>query len=265
MTTDASRPPRRRPVGEGARRTARTAVTEVTTHLTVADLDITVVRKAIKNLHLGVYPPSGRVRVAVPWAVSDDAVRLAVIGKLGWIRRQQAKFEGQARQSERELVSGESHYFEGTRYLLEVVEGPPGVRLLGPTRLELRVRPGATREQREAVLVKWYREHLRERVPALLAEWQPKVGAAASDWGIKHMKTRWGTCNPTARRIWINLELAKKPPACLEYVVVHELVHLLEPNHGAGFQRRMDALLPTWRVVRAELNRLPLGHEAWGE
>jgi predicted metal-dependent hydrolase len=191
--------------------------------ITVSGIHVQVVRKAIKNLHLGVYPPHGRVRVAAPLAVSDDSVRLAVIGKLGWIRRRQAGFRGQPRQSRREMVTGESHYVWGRRYRLDVTEcaSKPSVRLPNNRTLDLNVRPGTTWLNREAVLYRWYRQLLRDEIPKLIAKWQPLVQADVADWGIKKMKTRWGTCNKAARRIWINLELAKKPPSCLEYILVH--------------------------------------------
>jgi predicted metal-dependent hydrolase len=233
--------------------------------ITVGGLTVEVVRKDIKNLHLGVYPPNGRVRVAAPLVVSDEAVRLAVIGKLGWIKRQQAKFEAQPRQSQREMVNGESHYFLGQRYRLRVLAytGPPRIRCSGADFLDLFVRPETTVEQRQRVLEDWYREQLRGRIPALLEQWQPVLGVAAAEWGIRKMKTRWGSCNIRARRVWFNLELAKKPARCLEYVVVHELVHLLERNHNARFKALMEQHLPTWRACREELNRAPLGHDKW--
>jgi len=233
--------------------------------ITVGGLTVEVVRKNIKNLHLGVYPPNGRVRVAAPLVVSDEAVRLAVIGKLGWIKRQQAKFADQPRQSQREMVNGESHYFLGQRYRLRVLAytGPPRIRCSGADFLDLFVRPETTVEQRQRVLEDWYREQLRGRIPALLEQWQPVLGVAAAEWGIRKMKTRWGSCNIRARRVWFNLELAKKPARCLEYVVVHELVHLLERNHNARFKALMEQHLPTWRACREELNRAPLGHDKW--
>ncbi len=233
--------------------------------ITIGNLTVEVVRKDIKNLHLGVYPPNGRVRVAAPLVISDEAVRLAVIDKLGWIQRQQARFEAQPRQSPREMVNGESHYFMGRRYRLRVIAytGPPRIHCSGADFLELFVRAEMTVGQRRRVLEDWYREQLRGRIPALLAQWQPVLGVAAAEWGIKKMKTRWGSCNIRARRVWFNLELAKKPAQCLEYVVVHELVHLLERNHNARFKALMDQHLPTWRACREELNRAPLGHDPW--
>ena len=231
----------------------------------VSGLAVIVERKAIKNLHLGVYPPHGRVRVAAPLAVSDQAVRLAVVSKLGWIKRQQTRFSTQVRQSARELVSGESHYVFGRRHRLQVIagEGAATVTLRPRSRLELRIRPGASAAQKERALQGWYRQRLKERVPPLLAKWQPILGVEAAEWGIKRMKTHWGTCNTDARRIWLNLELAKKAPGSLEYILVHELVHLLERNHTERFVALMDRYLPHWRHLREELNSAPLAHETW--
>lgn len=233
--------------------------------LTVGGVAVAVVRKAIKNLHLGVYPPNGRVRVATPLAVSDEAVRLAVVGKLGWIKRQRARFVAQPRQSRREMVSGESHYFQGRRYRLRVVkgDGPAKVVRRNNSTLELQVRPETTVEQRQRILQQWYRQHLRSLIPSLLEKWQAVLGVRANEFGIKKMKTKWGTCNIEARRIWVNLELAKKPVSCLEYIVVHELTHLLERNHTERFTAIMGRHLPTWRMSRKELNSEPLANENW--
>jgi hypothetical protein len=236
-----------------------------TRHITVSGIQISIVRKAIKNLHLGVYPPNGRVRVAAPLRVSDDAVRLAVIDKLGWIRRQRARFEAQVRQSEREMVRGESHYFLGRRFRLEVVYDNGTAKGVVPRKstLELHVQRGTTAEQREWVLLRWYRRELRKLIPPLLEKWQPVLGVQVEWWGIKRMKTKWGSCNAEVRRIWLNLELAKKPALCLEYLVVHELVHLIERHHNDAFIAIMDKHLPQWRLFREELNSAPLAHETW--
>ena len=235
-------------------------------HIEIRGIDVEVVRKDIKNLHVGVYPPHGRVRVAAPLRLDDEAVRLAVISRLGWIRRQQAGFEHQDRQSQREMVTGESHYVEGRRVRLNVIEHdvPARVRLSNSTTLELRVRPGTDRQKREAILQRWYRARMRERIPQLIAAWEPVVGVHVADWGIRRMKTRWGSCNTDARRIWLNLELAKKPKECLEYILVHEMVHLLERSHNDQFREYMDRIMPNWRHRRQELNRAPLAHEEWG-
>jgi predicted metal-dependent hydrolase len=236
-----------------------------TRQITVSGIQVSIVRKAIKNLHLGVYPPNGRVRVAAPLRVSDDAVRLAVIAKLGWIRRQRARFEAQIRQSEREMVSGESHYFLGRRFRLQVAHGDGRARVVmrPKSTLELHVQRGATAEQRNRVLLAWYRRELRKLIPPLLEKWQAVLGVQIDWWGIKRMKTRWGSCNAQARRVWLNLELAKKPALCLEYLVVHELAHLIERHHNDGFIAIMDKHLPQWRHYREELNSAPLAHETW--
>ncbi len=231
----------------------------------IGGIAVEVVRKDIKNLHVGVYPPVGRVRVAAPLRLDDEAVRLAVVSRLGWIRRQQKAFSAQERQSQREFVSGESHYFQGCRYLLDVRThvGAPRVRLTGPGTMALRVPPGFDRDQRETVLQRWYRRQLRALIPPLLSKWQPRVGATVAEVRVKRMKTRWGSCNADARRIWLNLELIKKPVACLEYVLVHELVHLHERRHNDRFHEWMEQVMPTWRIHRDELKRAPLAHEEW--
>ena len=226
---------------------------------------VEIVRKDIKNLHLGVYPPNGRVRVAAPLHLDDDAIRAAVVSRLAWIRKKQAEFEKQVRQSQREFVSGESHYYRGRRYRLQVSEhdGLPGVRLLNNTRMALQIRPGTERGAREAVLHRWYRRRLYEQVLPLLSEWEQKIGVAVNDIRIKKMKTLWGSCNIEAKRIWLNLELAKKPPSCLVYILVHEMVHLIERTHNDRFRELMDIHLPQWRLYRDELNSAPLAHEDW--
>lgn len=231
----------------------------------VSGLSVEVVRKDIKNLHVGVHPPNGRVRVAAPRRLDDEAIRLAVISRLGWIRRQQKGFDQQVRQSQREMVTGESHYYQGRRYLLDVVahDGRPSIRIANNTRMELRVRPGATRDDREKVLLRWYRRRLREQIPPLLKKWEPKVGVEVTEVRIKKMKTRWGTCNSEARRIWLNLELIKKPAVCLEYILVHEMVHFFERHHNDRFRDLMDQMMPQWRLFREELNRAPLAYEEW--
>ncbi|MEA5097904.1 MAG: SprT family zinc-dependent metalloprotease [Burkholderiaceae bacterium] len=235
-------------------------------NIKVSGIMVEVVRKDIKNLHLGVYPPNGRVRVAAPLVVSNEAVRLAVIDKLGWIKRQKAKFVEQPRQSQREMVNGESHYFLGRRYRLRVheLDAPPKVAIRGIASLDLFVRPDSEAVQREAVLLRWYREQLKLLIPSVLEKWQPLLGVEATAWGIKKMKTKWGSCNPKTKRIWLNLELAKKPEDCIEYIVVHELVHLLERQHNGRFIALMDRFLPHWRSLKEELSRLKLGYEDWG-
>ena len=233
--------------------------------ISVNGMPVQVVRKTIKNLHLGVYPPKGRVRVAVPMAISDDAIRLAVIGKLGWGKRHQARFEAQPRQSKREMVSGESHFFLGRRYRLRVVtaEGPAKVVLRNRTTMELHSARDASARQRDRVLQRWYRQQLKGMIPPVLEKWQRLLGVQVTSWGIKKMKTRWGTCNTEARRIWLNLELAKKSIQCLEYLIAHELLHLHERHHNNRFVALMDRHLPAWRQHRQILNSEPLAHEDW--
>ena len=233
--------------------------------ITVNDIDVQVVRKGIKNLHLGVYPPDGHVRVAAPEHVSDESVRLAIISKLGWIKKQRQAFKDQPRQSERAYVSGECHYFSGKRYRLELIEraGKGEIKLLKSGKLKMLVKPMASIEYKEKLLNAWYREELKRIIPELLEKWQPIVGIDIDDWGVKRMKTKWGSCNIEKRRIWLNLELAKKPPECLEYILVHELVHLHERNHNDRFKALLDQLLPNWKSTQKTLNRSPLAHEEW--
>lgn len=233
--------------------------------ITVSGLPVEIVRKAIKNLHLGVYPPNGRVRLAVPVRVHDEAVRLAVISRLGCIKRQRTRFHSQERQSAREYVSRESHYFLGRRYLLSVIEhdGPSQVSRRGNKILELRVSKGASRHRREQILLVWYRKNLKALVLPLIEKWETKMGLKVESWGVRRMKTKWGSCNSADRRIWLNLELAKKPIRCLEYILVHEMVHLIERKHNDRYIALMDQFLPSWRQRRDELNHAPLAHETW--
>jgi predicted metal-dependent hydrolase len=233
--------------------------------LSILDIPVEVIRKDIKNLHVAVYPPVGRVRVATPLRLGDDAVRVAVISRLGWIRRQQARFANQVRESQREFTTGESVYFRGRRFRLEIVEDSesPRVRVAANSRIELRCRPGADRAQREATLNEWYRERLREQIPPLLRKWERKVGIDVAEVRIRRMKTRWGSCNAAAHRIWLNLELAKKPASSLEYILVHEMIHIHEQQHGERFRAMINAMMPAWQLRRDELNRAPLSHEEW--
>lgn len=231
----------------------------------VSGIQVEIVRKDIKNLHLGVYPPNGRVRAAVPLRLEDDAVRLALVSRLGWIKRQRRAFLDQDRQSEREMVTGETHYVDGRRCRLKLVlhDGPAQVDLRNNRTLVMCVRPQLESEQRLAVLERWYRARLREQACDLVAHWATQLGVSVLGWGIRKMKTRWGTCNQDARRIWLNLELAKKPLQCVEYIVVHELTHLLERQHNDRFAMLMDKHLPDWRLRRDLLSKSPLAHEEW--
>jgi predicted metal-dependent hydrolase len=233
--------------------------------ITVHGLVVDVVRKDIKNLHLGVYPPAGRIRVAAPLRVNDETVGLFIISRLSWIKRQQAKFDGQERQSAREYVSGESHYYRGNRYLLNVIydKSTPAVIIRNNKTMDLYARPGSVTAERERILIAWYRRRLKEEITPLIAKWEAIIGVNVAEWGVKQMKTRWGTCNIEAQRIWLNLELIKKPVHCLEYIIVHEMIHLLERHHNERFIAYMNRFMPLWQYYREELNREPLSHETW--
>ena len=233
--------------------------------IVVNNIVIDVERKDIKNLHLSVYPPSGRVRIATPTKVDDEAVRLFAISKMSWIKKNQAKYINQQRQPERKYVSGESHYFRGQRYLLNVINhtGYPKIAIRNKKFIDLYVKADYTQEQRENVMTNWYRKNLKEQIPALIEKWQKIIGVEVLQWEVKKMKTKWGTCNREAKRIWLNLELAKKPEHCLEYIIVHEMVHFLERNHTERFVAYMDKFMPQWNSIKDELNRSMLKHEDW--
>lgn len=239
------------------------APTLVQIHL--GDMAVDVVQKAIKNIHLSVYPPHGKVRIAAPLHMDLDTIRVFAISKLGWIKQQQEKLRGQARQSPREYLDRESHYVWGRRYLLKVVEhdAPPDVTVTHG-KLVLHLRPGASQEKRQSVLDEWFREQLKVETRQLIEKWAPHIGVAAPAFSARKMKTKWGSCTPAANSILVNLELAKKPLECLEYIVVHELTHLLEPSHNPRFIALMTQFMPKWRFYRDELNRLPVRHEDWG-
>ena len=233
-------------------------------YLTVRGIGIDVVYKDIKNLHIGVYPPIGRVRVAAPKRLDDDQVRLAVIQRLSWIKRQRERLQAASRQSEREMTTGESHYVWGMRRRLKVVERPGRTNIeIDGERLVLYTSPEATTEQRRTALDGWYREQLRQAIPALIAEWETKLDVTVPKWTIRRMKTKWGSCNRETRHLWFNVELAKKHPDCLEYIIVHEMTHYSERNHTERFTKLMDKQLPDWRSRRDQLNEAPLAEEDW--
>ena len=233
--------------------------------ITVNELPVKVIRKRIKNLHLAVYPPDGWVRIAVPEIIDDEAVRLAVISKLGWIKRQIKSFEDQPRQSARELITGESHYYLGRRYLLDIAETEkrPFIEIRNKKTLVLNINRDTELEDREKLLTDWYRKEMKRILPGIVRKWEIKSGLEVASFGIKRMKTKWGSCNPCHKRIWLNLELIKKPINCLEYIVVHEMVHFLEHTHNDNFIAHMDHIMPQWKTFRDNLNRLPLAHENW--
>ncbi|MGH2589062.1 MAG: M48 family metallopeptidase, partial [Dehalococcoidia bacterium] len=213
----------------------------MTARIDLGDVAAEVVFKDIKHLHLSVYPPAGRVRISAPHRMSIETIRVFAISKLGWIKQQQHKLQGQERETPREYLERESHYLWGRRYLLTIVEcdAPPSVELKHG-RVVLRVRPGTPEHRRQSLVEAWYREQLKQAVPSLLAQWEPRVGVSVQRFFVQRMKTKWGSCNHQAHTIRLNTQLAKKPRECLEYVVVHELVHLLEPNHGPRFKALLD-------------------------
>ncbi|MDI9778671.1 SprT family zinc-dependent metalloprotease [Pseudomonas putida] len=233
-------------------------------HIQLGDIRVEVQRKNIKHAHLYVYPPEGRVHISAPVHMGLDALRAFAISRLSWIKAQQRQMRGQPRETEREYLNRESHQVWGRRYLLEVIEvdAVPTVELKHSV-LVLQIRPGSDEARREALLESWYRQQLRAKLPALLGKWQPLMRVNARRILVQRMKTRWGGCNPSTGNIRLNTELAKKPPECLEYVLIHELVHLIEPTHNNRFLALMDKFMPHWRQIKDELNRLPVRHEEW--
>lgn len=235
-------------------------------YLTVRGIDVDVIYKDIKNLHIGVYPPLGRVRVAAPEKLDDDRVRLAVIQRLPWIKKQREQMKSAARQSEREMVTGESHYVWGIRHRLKVVKRPGRAHIeVDGERLLLYVAEGTSLAQRREVLDRWYRAQLRVAIPDLISTWELVLKVSVPRWSIRRMKTKWGSCNRETGHIWFNVELAKKHPDSLEYIVVHEMTHHLERNHGERFTKLMEGFLPSWRSRRDQLNDAPLADEKWAE
>ena len=234
------------------------------THIELGDIVVDVVFKDIKNIHLSVYPPTGRVRISAPLRMDPDTIRVFAISKLGWIKQQQKKLQEQERETAREYLDRESHYVWGRRYLLKVVEADqaPSVEL-NHSWMRLGVRPGADVLKKQAIVEEWYRGQIRQAMPPLIARWEPLMGVTVERVFVQRMKTRWGSCNPGARNIRLNTDLAKKPRECLEYIVVHEMAHLLEPTHNARFVALMDRFMPKWEFCREQLNRLPVSHEDW--
>lgn len=232
--------------------------------LKLGNVTVDVTLKNIKNVHLSVHPPTGRVRISAPKRMSIDTIRVFAISKLDWIKHQQRKLREQERETNREYLDRESHYVWGERYLLTVSESDqtPSVELKHG-RMHLRVRPGTTEEKKRAFAAGWYREQMRQAVPPLIAKWEALLGVEVERFFVQRMRTKWGGCNPGGRSIRLNSDLARKPRECLEYIVVHEMVHLLEPTHSARFVALMDRFMPQWRFRREQLNRLPVRHEEW--
>ena len=227
--------------------------------LQLGDIIIDVEKKNIKNINLRVYPPDGRVRISAPRRMNPETIRVFALSKLNWIEKQQSKLRSQVRELPREFIDEESHYFSGNRYMLQVIEAdtPPGIELKQHTMI-LGVRPDTPGNKRQMILDEWYRAQLKKVIPGLIEKWENRMQVKVNDFGIKKMKTRWGTCNRKDKRIWLNLELAKRPPECLEYVVVHEMVHLLERNHNEHFYSLLNEFFPKWRCYKTELNKIPI-------
>jgi predicted metal-dependent hydrolase len=227
----------------------------------VAGLSVELVRKPIKNLHIGVDPPAGRIRVAAPPAISEDAIRVAIVTRLGWIKKKQREFAGQAREAERQFVSGETHYVFGKPFRLAVK--PTGSRggsiaLEGSDRLVMVTPADATASQKAKWMSDWYRENLKERAAPRIEKWARRLGVAKPRWGVRVMRTKWGSCNPDKVLIWLNLDLAKKPLQSLDYVILHEMAHFVSRRHDDTFLNVLDNNMPGWRQIRADLNALPL-------
>lgn len=230
----------------------------------LGDIAVDVVLKDIKNVHLSVHPPTGRVRISAPKRMRLDTIRVFAISKLAWIKQQQTKLRNQERETPREYLEMESHYVWGKRHLLTVIETeePPSLEIRH-SRLLLRVPPRTGEARRQVLVEAWYREQLKEAMPPLLARWQQLLGVSVQRFFVQRMKTRWGSCNSRTGSIRLNTELAKKPRACLEYLVVHEMIHLIEPTHNARFVALMDGAMPQWRILREQLNSLPVSHDEW--
>ena len=233
--------------------------------LQIAEITIDVSFRPVKNVHLSVHPPSGHVRMTVPNRTDLDAARAYVVSKLDWIRKQQRELREQERESERTFKDRESHYLWGSRRLLRVTERPgkPEV-IVSPRRIHLAIHPGSSPEHRSEVVEKFYRDQVREASGPLFEEWEPRIGVRHQRLYVQRMKTRWGSCTPDSGSIRLNTDLAKKPPICIEYILVHELIHLIEPTHNARFRELMTFHLPDWPYRRSVLNSLPLRHEEWG-
>lgn len=231
----------------------------------LGDIKIELIQKSIKNLHLSVLPPYGNVRISAPLHLSKDTIRLYAISKLPWIRDQQKKIRGQARESKREFINKETHFFQGRKYLLRVFEREqPAKVILNNKYLDLYVRPETSTIIRQHILNEWYRNEMKKLIPSYISKWEKVIPVKVHDFGIKQMRTKWGTCNIEAKRIWVNLELAKKPLQCLEYILVHEMVHLLERRHNDRFMTYLNKYVPQWNSHKEELNRLPISHLNWG-
>lgn len=231
----------------------------------ICNLMVETVKKDIKNIHIGVYPPNGRVRIATPLNTTDESLRLLIISKNHWIKKQQAKFATQERQTRREFVSGETHYLFGRKYLLNVlaIKDKPKIEIKRNKVIDLYINKDAGHTVKEKIFEEFYRLELKKQAIPLIKKWETKIGIIVKELKIRKMKTKWGTCNSKAKRIWLNLELAKKPVHCIEYVIVHEMVHFLAKGHNNKFKELIHSYLPQWEQYKKELNNQPLGFNIW--
>ena len=230
-------------------------------NLIISGIKIFAEKRPIKNMYIKVTPPDGKVKITVPISATEDAIRMFAISRIAWIKKQQKNFKDQSRQAERQYVTGESYYLWGICYRLDVVYSNICNNVfLKDKRIILQVRKDSTVQQRASVMDEWYREILKNTIPSVLEKCQKIVGIEAKEWHVKNMKTKWGTCNIEAKRIWLNLQLVKKTPECLEYIIIHELVHLLERDHSDLFKAYMDKFYPNWKTVKTRLNEQMLDH-----
>ncbi|NOQ37214.1 MAG: DUF45 domain-containing protein [Methylococcaceae bacterium] len=234
----------------------------MTTQIQLGNIAVDVVKKNIKNLHLSVHPPEGKVRISAPLRMDIDTIRVFALTKLSWIKKQQQKLQAQAREMPPEYLDRESHYLWGKRYLLELVEKNSSPKItLEHNKIRLQIRPASTEKRKQDIIEAWYREQLKQAIEPLIEKWEPLMGVKVEKFFVRKMKTKWGSCRPATKSIRLNTDLVRKPPECLEYVVVHEMVHLLEASHNKRFIALMDQFMPKWRFFKDELNRLPLRYE----
>lgn len=229
--------------------------------LYISDLSIDVEKKDIKNMHLSVYPPTGRIRISAPIGLNDEAIRLFAIGKISWIKKHQKSFLNQQRESPREYITGESHFFDGKRYLLKVIErnAKHEIKIKNKKYIELYVKPNTSTTGKQKVFEEFYRKHLKQVIPEIISTWETKLKVNLYECVVLKMRTKWGSCNEEKKKIMLNLELAKKPRHCLEYIIVHELIHLHERHHNDNFIALLDKHMPNWKTYKRELNELSIG------
>lgn len=234
------------------------------TQINLGEIAVDVVLKDIKNIHLSVYPPTGRVRISAPLRMDIDTIRVFAVTKIGWIKSQQQKLCGQERETPCEYLDRESHYVWGKRYLLKIEEQDAASEVeLKHNKIILRIRTATSQARKQEILEAWYREQLKTALPPLIDKWESLIGVEVGRLFVQKMRTKWGSCSYDSKNIRLNTDLARKPPECLEYIVVHELVHLLEPTHNNRFVALMDQFMPKWKFYKEQLNRLPVRHEDW--